>query len=50
MSNNKILEAIETLEQEGSKVFNQEYLKNISMWEKVGMAISHQFQFSSFLL
>ena len=28
MNKNKILESIESLEQEGAKAFNQEYLKN----------------------
>jgi len=46
MDNNKTLEAIEFLEHEGEKAFVPECLNNISMWGKIGMAISKQFQFS----
>ena len=46
MDKNNILESIESLEEEGSKGFISEYLKNTSMWAKIGLAISHQFQFS----
>ena len=39
----KVTEAINTLELEGAKVYNQEYVKGISKWSKVGMAIAHSY-------
>ena len=44
--NDPIIQAIETLKTEGEKSFRSEYIKQISNWQKVGMAISSKFIFS----